>query len=78
MKEDWGDYKTEDLNKPIYISIHNEGLFALHNLMCWFCREESAIFYLGPKWCFYPCRTCQAKFKGAWTEPKKKWWQKIL
>ncbi len=74
---DWNDAYLENLDNPVHISIHNEGLFALHNLTCWLCDKESAVYRLGPDWCFYPCRTCQTKYVGAWTVVQP-WWKRLI
>ena len=73
----WGEADPQDLNKPVYIAIHNEGLFALHNLQCWFCRERSAVFDMGPNWHFIPCWECQKKYQGIWTAPEQSWYRRV-
>lgn len=73
---EWGNATHDELSHPVHVAIHNEGLFALHNLTCWFCNERPAMFMMSPWWVFYPCEECQAKFQGAWTPKKKKWWKR--
>lgn len=69
----WGDATHEELAQPVNIAIHNEGLFALHNLQCWFCRERSAVFDMSPNWCFLPCWECQKRYVGIWTKKPTRW-----
>lgn len=45
-----------------------------HNLICWMCEDKPAIYSMNPEWIFLPCRDCQKKYKGIWTNTKK-WWQ---
>lgn len=52
------------------------GLFA-HNLTCWICNKDSAVYSASPEWIFKPCWDCQKKFKGQWTKPKNPLARKI-
>jgi len=32
-----------------------------HDLLCWVCNKESAIYDMNPTWVFRPCWKCQKK-----------------
>lgn len=46
-----------------------------HNLLCWLCDKNSAVYYTHPKFVFYPCWNCQKQYQGDWTPKKKSWWE---
>lgn len=52
------------------------GMAFTHELLCWFCKEKSAVYSAYPQWCFLPCWDCQKRYKGVWT--KKTFWQRLL
>lgn len=37
---------------------------AIHDLRCWLCKKESAVYNMHPNWVFEPCWTCQGKLGG--------------
>jgi len=38
-----------------------------HNLICWMCNKEPAVYDANPNWHFIPCWKCQKKYIGIWT-----------
>lgn len=61
---------------PVRITIESRHLpgGSDHNLICWMCNKDSAIYSMHPDWIFLPCWECQRKRIGYWTK-KKKWYQ---
>ena len=45
---------------------------ASHNLVCWLCNKNSAVYDMHPNWVFRPCWDCQSRIN-----PKKSWIAKI-
>ncbi|MDZ4210053.1 MAG: hypothetical protein U1C56_02640 [Candidatus Curtissbacteria bacterium] len=51
---------------------------ANHNLLCWICNENKAVYNMYPNWIFQPCWDCQARLDLTGIEieyKKKKWWE---
>ena len=65
-------------NNPVKITIESRHLpgGADHNLICWICNKEQAVYSMHPNWVFQPCWKCQQKFEGMWT--KKNWLQRLF
>ena len=64
-----------EIKKPsIQIQIeHIGGGLCEHNLICWLCNKEPAVYDMNPNWVFRPCWTCQ---KSCGLLPKEKaWWE---
>lgn len=55
------------MHKP---KIHNEGLWATHDMPCAVCHKEKAIIDCQTE-VFYPCEGCQ---KSGWKLTRKKSW----
>lgn len=49
-----------------------DGPMAHHRLLCWFCKKNSAVYFM-PEWVFKPCWDCQAKIFPSLTR-----WQRFL
>lgn len=64
------------LPPDIYIQMVDYGPAVEHNLICWWCRENHAVYSITPEWVFKPCWECQAKLgmTGIKLKPKK-WYQ---
>lgn len=41
------------------------GSAVLHNVMCWVCEKEPAVYSMNPDWIFRPCWKCQKKGIGS-------------
>lgn len=50
--------------KDIHIEIEHLGPAATHNLMCWICNENKAVYHQYPNWYFGPCWECDANIGG--------------
>jgi hypothetical protein len=50
----------------------------IHNLKCWLCNENPAVYNMHPNWCFEPCWDCQNKIGGKLYRIKNKLMQKIV
>lgn len=66
---------VQDDNGPIKapvvrIVLGFTGPAAHHNLICWLCQSNFAVYDMRPNWVFRPCWECQKQIF-----PKKKWWQ---
>lgn len=46
------------------VEIEFIGMGAMHDLECWLCNEESAVYNMNPNWVFEPCWKCQEKIGG--------------
>lgn len=46
-----------------------------HNLMCWVCGENKAVYLMDPTWCFAPCWECNREIGGT-LQRKRKWWRR--
>lgn len=82
MQGDFRDMKTVGENlkfikeNPVKITIESRHLpgGSDHNLVCWVCGKQSAIYSMYPDWCFLPCWECQEHIDSpVWR--KKKWWE---
>lgn len=62
------------LGKDIYVEMMEYGPAVEHNLMCWLCRENHAVYSMHPNWVFKPCWECQSKL-GLMGVEVKKWYQ---
>jgi len=60
---------------PVTIDIQNYGLYATHNLMCWLCGENKAVYNMHPVWAFQPCGECEQSIEGQLTRTRK-WWKR--
>ena len=58
--------------KHVKIEMFEVGPAILHNIICWMCDKNPAVYSVNPEWVFKPCWKCQ-KLIGML--PKKKWWQ---
>ena len=47
------------------IKIDFVGPAAIHNLLCWICHKEPAVYDMNPNWYFRPCWNCQREIKNA-------------
>lgn len=45
---------------------------AEHNLVCWLCNNNPAVYSMHPNWIFKPCWDCQKKYGIG---KKNKWWE---
>ena len=54
------------------------GPACIHNLKCWLCNENSAVYNMHPVWAFEPCWECQAKIGGKLYRVKSKIHQWLL
>lgn len=71
---------TTKLGKNVSIELLDLGAGGTsHNLLCWICNENKAVYNMYPNWIFQPCWDCQAKLglTGIEIEYKKKWWWKF-
>lgn len=59
----------------VNISIQDYGLYATHDLMCWICNENKAVYNMSPVWVFQPCYECNREIGGV-IERKHKWWKR--
>lgn len=50
-------------SKKLKVTMAQEGPVMLHNLYCWFCEENPAIYSMNDG-IFKPCWKCQKDFKG--------------
>lgn len=46
------------MSDAVHIDIQSHGLYATHNLMCWLCGENKAVYNMHPVWAFQPCGEC--------------------
>lgn len=46
------------------IDIDFIGMAATHNLMCWVCNENKAVYNMYPVWVFEPCYECSKDIGG--------------
>lgn len=65
------------VNKPatkVKIKLCEIGPAINHNLICWLCDKEPAVYDMYPNWVFRPCWDCQKKMKdqkiSAWDKAK--------
>ncbi|MFA5013932.1 MAG: hypothetical protein WC549_00125 [Actinomycetota bacterium] len=65
------------LGKSVNVELLDSGPAVQHNLMCWLCNEEKAVYDMNPNWVFRPCWDCQARLglHGVVEIKKKKWWE---
>ena len=64
------------MTEKIKIKVEPTGMGAFtHNLLCWFCQKNSAVYNAYPDRCFLPCWKCQKKYTGIWT--KKNIWDTL-
>lgn len=49
--------------KDIKITIEFVGPAGIHNLKCWLCDKEKAVYDMNPTWVFRPCWKCQKLIK---------------
>ena len=54
------------------------GGFAMHNLHCWLCKKNPAVYNMHPNWVFEPCWKCQEKIGGKVYRVHNKFIQWIL
>lgn len=45
-------------------NIEYMGGAAIHDLKCWLCKKESAVYNMNPNWVFEPCWKCQSMLGG--------------
>lgn len=56
------DIKELDEKKHIKLFDIGGGLVS-HNLMCWICNKNPAVYSMNPEWVFRPCWECQGKLR---------------
>ena len=56
------------------IEIDYTGMAATHNVVCWICGENKAVYHMYPVWCFGPCWACDGALGGT-LQRKRKWWK---
>lgn len=42
-----------------------------HDLQCWLCQQNLAVYRGYPNWDFVPCWDCQSRYVGVWTKRTK-------
>ena len=57
------------MSESVKVKITHHGPAATHNLLCWLCEDNPAVYSMHPGWVFKPCWKCQKEIK------KPKWWQ---
>lgn len=58
--------QSNQLTKKVYVTIDSDSIpmGATHDLMCWICNEEPAVYDMSPNWIMRPCWSCQKKGIG--------------
>jgi hypothetical protein len=71
--KDKGGWVTK-LGKDVHVELLDRGPAVQHNLMCWLCNKNHAVYDMNPNWIFRPCWDCQEKLNP----PKRiKYWKNL-
>jgi len=62
------------MSERIKVEIRFVGPAALHNLLCWICEEQPAVYDMHPNWCFRPCWGCQEAINPK--RNRRHWWNR--
>ena len=60
---------------PIHIKMFDIASCVNHNLMCWLCDKQPAVYNVYPNFIFLPCWKCQKINIGWWSKKKKRWYE---
>jgi len=65
-----------ELKEKLHIKFFEMGPVVDHNLMCWLCNKNPAVYSMHPEWVFKPCWECQGFIKDA--RKKGSWWKALF
>ena len=51
---------------------------AIHNLKCWLCKKNAAVYNMNPVWVFEPCWECQKNIGGQVFRVRNRFFRWIL
>lgn len=58
---------------PVEVDIRSLGMGVTHNLLCWLCFKNKAVYSMHPVWVFQPCDECNSQIGGQ-VKRVRKWW----